>query len=174
MKKLVLVGFVSALLAGCTGTVFKPIDYTMKSKFNASQAEKQLKQGTANITGSAFLKQRGGSVVTCAGEEVVLVPYTDYANEKMSLIYGNTEKGFHNSKSTQYKLSGEDPEYRKFVKFTTCDAQGKFSFNNLADGTFFITTKVQWSVHYQNSEGGYLMQKVSLKKGENKDIVLSY
>ncbi|ERF79486.1 hypothetical protein [Gallibacterium anatis] len=172
MKKLVLIGLVSAVLAGCAGTPFAPIEHTMKNKFDVKQAQAQLKEGSAKLEGSAFLRQNGGGVVTCAGQEVLLFPYTDYANEKLSLIYGGTDRGISAWYTTQYKFSNEDPNYPNYKKTSFCDAQGKFVFDKLSAGTYFAITNVSWTVGYER-QGGFLMQKVTLNKGEVKTIVMS-
>ncbi|WP_136126605.1 carboxypeptidase-like regulatory domain-containing protein [Rodentibacter pneumotropicus] len=173
MKKLLLTGLACALLVGCVGTPFSPIEYTMKNKFDVKQAEKQMKAGTGKIEGTAFLRQNGGGVVTCAGAKVNLVPYTDYTNEAMTLLYGNSEKGYRNGFGPQYKVINEDENFIKYVKSTICDAQGKFIFENLSAGTYFVGTEVVWSVGYSR-QGGKLMQKVVIGKGEIQNIIMSY
>lgn len=173
MKKLLSMSAVAILLVGCAGTPFAPIEHSMKNKFDAKQAQTQLKEGNAKLEGNAFLRQQGGGVVTCAGQEVFLFPYTDYANEKLSLMYGSSERGISAWHTTQYKFSNEDPNFPNYKKTSFCDAQGKFVFDKLSAGTYFAITNVSWTVGYER-QGGFLMQKVTLNKGETKSIVMSH
>ncbi|MDG4948803.1 hypothetical protein NYR72_09890 [Actinobacillus equuli subsp. haemolyticus] len=176
MKKLLLVSALGIMLTGCVvspSARFVPIEHKMVNKFDVKQAKNQLKRGSSKIEGNAFLRQNGGGVVTCAGQEVWLIPYTEYANEKLSVMYGNSEKGFWNLLSPQYKFTNEDPAYLANMKSTTCDSQGKFVFDNISKGSYFIATQVFWAVGYRQ-QGGFLMQKIVLNKGESKNIVMSY
>lgn len=172
MKKLLLAGLIIGCLTGCSGSVFAPIEHVMKNKFDVNQAQEQLKEGKSKLEGSAFLRQNGGGVVTCAGQEVFLFPYTDYANELLSLMYGSSEKGISAWYTTKYKFINEDPNYPNYKKNSFCDAQGKFVFEKLSSGTYFAITNVSWRVGY-DQQGGFLMQKVTLGKSETKNIVIT-
>ncbi len=196
MKK-ILIGLISLSLAGCAALY--QVEHTMLNKFSVEQAQAQLKAGNSKLEGSALLRQVGGDSVTCAGEEVALYPYTDYANERMNLLYGNSEKGFDSAAAytrrassdiglffgngiktyddgygTKYNFTNEDPNYSRYKKTTYCDAQGKFTFDKLSEGSYFVITKVVWLTEFGNRQGGFLMQKVTLGKNDHKNIVMSY
>lgn len=57
------------------------------------------------------------------------------------------------------------------------DSQGNFEFQNLADGTYYVVTVINWSVpgrYGSNSQGGgNLIQEVELKNNSTKRIILS-
>lgn len=61
--------------------------------FDPNQGRCILSRGSSTIQGQAFLRQAGGGVVTCAGEEVSLLPATPYQVERMTIIYGSTQGG---------------------------------------------------------------------------------
>ena len=178
MKKLVLFGLTCSLLSGCIGDSSKK--YTIKNEFNESQAQQQLKPGNSKIIGNAFLMKIGGGLVNCAGSEVRLIPYTDYANEILNIIYGNTESGFV---SYYYlgdiEVNNENPKYKKLTKVTICDSQGNFKLENLSEGSYFVVTDIMGNVGYSkqggflSKQGGFLMQKIILKKDETREIILS-
>ena len=42
--------------------------------------KERYKPGSNKVTGQAFLRQRGGQVVTCAGVQVIMYPNTKYFN----------------------------------------------------------------------------------------------
>lgn len=117
------------------------------------------------------MKQRGGGVVTCAGNTVTLIPATDYAGARMLNIYGSTQGGV-NSNPKPPRFSPDSPEYRSMVKTTRCDAQGNFNFDRVADGDFYVQTFVAWEVAGR-AQGGNLMQRASVRGGQIVSVVLA-
>jgi hypothetical protein len=108
--------------------------------FNKNDYISYLKQGSNKVTGQAFLRQKGGGIVTCAGEEVTLYPNTDYFNN-------------------MYGIRGDYIEHKQLenenslVRQTKCDAQGNFEFYNIPAGNWALKTDVEWSVFW--AEGVY-------------------
>lgn len=162
---------VCVLLSGCATTKI----ITLTSHFDSSLAKKMLEQGKNTIKGSALIRQRGGTVVTCAGCEVSLVPATGYARERMRALYDNEIKGYNSVGfgSKQIKFDSTDPKYLQLTKKTIGDAQGYFSFSNIPDGNYFIITSIMWKVNDYFFEGGNLMQYVVVSGGKTKEIVLA-
>jgi hypothetical protein len=142
----------------------------IQAPFDSLQAKQLLAPGRNAIQGSALLRQRGGGVVTCAGTPVLLIPATAYARERLAAYYTSTEDGH---------LLGDapivEPNYPAFSQLqrrTTCDPQGHFSFTKLADGEFFVLAVVDWQVGGIN-QGSSMIQRVALKGGESKEVVLT-
>lgn len=173
MKKILLAITLSALITGCA--MKPPREVKISTPFDAKEASIINKSGKNTISGSALLKRNDGQTVTCAGADVRLVPYTTYANTRMLEIYGGTNKGFQQAMPpgfNEVKFIPDDPNYHSMRNATQCNAQGFFSFKNVADGDYFVITSVVWTVGY-NQQGGALMKRVSVKGGEAVDIVLS-
>lgn len=154
---------------------------TLLTKFDPQKAEYIFKDGTNTISGQSFLVTRGGDPKTCAGQEVSLVPVTDYAKERMEYRYGSAENGFRSHSNNGIKFSNDDENYHKYTKTAFCDASGNFTFEKVADGEYFVTTSVLWEILEYNIifntpvnvvEGGVLMQKVSVSGGEHKKILV--
>jgi hypothetical protein len=165
--KLLLISVAALVLTACAPMEIKKIS----SSFDANEAAFINKAGKNTITGSALMRQQGGGTVTCAGSPVGLTPATAYAYERMSFIYGNSNKGVRTRGN--FKFEPETPsEYLTMSKSTTCNAQGFFTFKNIADGEYFVTTRVTWTIS-DIPQGGLLMQRVSVKNGETADIVLA-
>lgn len=140
--------------------------------YDGTEAKSLLKQGSNTVTGSALIRQKGGGVVTCAGNDANLIPATAYARERMHALYGSDSKGYRGGVTREVIFEPEEPEYKENIRTTRCDAQGFFKFRNVADGQFFVVTSVLWSSGYV-AEGGVLMQRVSLSDGQEEEIVLS-
>ncbi len=163
-------------LTGCVTPPPPPEPYQITSSFNAEKAAQMLRPGTGTIKGSGLLRQAGGGVVTCAGNNILLVPVTKYSTERIRAIYGNSIKGYSPATFTRI-LSSVVPNYRRLSKIVQCDAQGFFKFDGLSDAEFYVITSITWEIFvtdkYSRIEGGWLMQRVSVKPGEVKEIVLT-
>ncbi len=167
--KIIFICLISLFLNGCINTPLAKVPvYKLDKNFDSEQAKLQLEKGNNTIKGSALIKQRGGGIITCAGNIIYLVPKTNYAQERMFYIYGNDENGFNKS---SYSFIPDESEYYKLTKSTICDTQGYFKFEKIKDGEYYIITTIQWLVGY-NQQGGSLMKKVSVSNEEIKDIVL--
>lgn len=163
--------FSITILAALTGCVIpqqtKPI-VAIQAKFDLNDAQRLLAEGGNNVKGSAFLRQRGGGVVTCAGANVALVPATAYANERITRMY----LGRSVLRTSPPIFDPDPPEYLTTIKTTKCDAQGNFVFERVADGEFFINTAVVWQIG-TNVQGGSLIQRLILKDGKGANIVMT-
>lgn len=132
-------------------------------KFDAQS----YKYGANTVTGQAFLTQKGGGVVTCAGERVLIFPNTPY----------------YLADPTKYNVAHSD-EAMQLVKEAICDAGGNFEFDNIQDGQWIIKTFVLWQVpefHYMGrfsyyddaTQGGMLQRVVTVKTGEKNKFIIT-
>lgn len=164
-----------------TGCVAAPPPQTVTVPFDPAEVAWHKVPGKNTVEGSAVLRTRGGLIRTCAGDYAELIPYSRYASERIRAIYQNEERGFWDMSIEGQIVSGRpgvrvaDDQYTPAYKANTlranCDAQGAFVFNNVPDGTYFLLTRVLWEV--QGPQGGALMQKVEVRGGETKKIVLT-
>ena len=158
--------FVVVLLSGCQST---PVYvYQTSSTYNPNEVLWSKLDGDSSVSGSAFIRQKGGGIVSCAGFEVGLFPQSSYADERLSYIYSNLNKGFNINRS----IDSSDHRYLDDSRKTICGVDGKFKFTNLPNGVYYIVTKVAWQVGYSN-QGASLFQKVDLTSGGNLEVVLS-
>ena len=171
-KRLLLFGSISIsiMLIGCAS---RPIT-NLTTKFDKNLTKELYdKIGQNTITGNSFLRQNGGGIITCAGNFVYLIPKTPYSSEIVSLIYGNTESGYDPYYNIGVSIPNISPEYSSFIKQTVCDSQGNFVFNNIADGEYFLDTKVNWIVG-NRIEGGKLMKRVNISGNKTERVILAY
>lgn len=157
MNKFFLIFIAAVCFTGCAEVDTVPLTST----YRATDYIEYAKSGTGVVTGQAFMRQRGGAVVTCAGEVVMLVPNAGVFAE-MNKIY---ESGKKPVKSKEYLNPA-------FYKNTKCDAQGNFEFNNVPAGQWIIQTEVRWDAG-NFPMGGYLSDKIYLYDGEKVNRVLS-
>jgi hypothetical protein len=157
------------IICGCAVTV-PAQKVTLTSDFDEAGAKRLMADGDNTISGSALIRQQGGGVVTCAGNEVFLIPVTKFSTERMLAIYGSDQKGYRNSGAIEFNQT--PAEYLDHMRTVLGDAQGYFEFDKVANGEFYVSTNVSWVVGY-NRQGGVLMQRVTVNDGETKKIVLS-
>jgi len=175
MYKTVLHCSLPVLLAGCVATS-QPVVRQMTVPFDVEHARMLMRPGPGAIKGSAFLRQRGGGVVTCAGAVVTLVPQTAHARERVTAIYGSTLYtgiGYVSLAARRDHVvpSAAPPGYYEATRTTRCDAQGNFEFKSVADGDFYVQTVVQWAVG--NLEQGVLLIAPVKAPGGQVDGVLT-
>lgn len=128
------------------------------------------------IQGQAILKTRSGQTRLCDREpdSVALFPVSTYARERMKIIYGNDQSGFRGTRSP---VAPADPLYAATGNETGCDENGRFLFQNIPDGDYFVAASVFWKVYKRppqdSLQGGVLMQRVQVAGGEVKKLSLS-
>lgn len=170
MKKLSLI-FALFALSSCA---VKPVK--LAEEFNEVEAEKQLKDGKNTIEGSAVWREKNGAVQKCSGYRVFLYPVTKYAKERVTHLFGADEWGAREASKEKIVFVPDDIRFHQLSRKTVCDVDGKFEFENVADGDYFVVTKIVWGNPEQpeeQTEGGNLMQKISVKGGKKFKIVLS-
>lgn len=179
------------LLAGCgqAPTRPSPVKPTLpteplklSSNFQAQEAKDLIGDGSGLISGSAFMRQRGGGVVTCAGADVLLIPATTYAAERQRVLFKSSLNPgsvvYRSSINYDYdsivrKFDPDPAEYHNFMRRSVCDAQGNFAFSNVKDGRFFVVTSVVWTIGTYTPQGGYLATAVDVRSGKAERLVLS-
>ena len=159
MKKLFIAATAVALLSGCM-SIPKPVSLPA---FPQAEYDKLKLEGSEKLTGQAFLKTLGGDVKVAAGSQVVLMPKTSYTD-------------FQFATCTITRCDKEDMRAAKYEKLTIADAQGKFEFDNIAPGEYYIQTTVTWmrpSPYGLVTEGGALMSAASVKAGQNNTVMVT-
>lgn len=162
------------LLAGCYQPP-APVTVALKTRFEPASVAWAEAGGEGRVEGSALLRTQGGEVRTCAALAVSLVPVTVHARERFLALFGNTRGGFN---ATGYagshpQFANDSPAFYDHVRVTKCDAQGRFRFEELADGDYFVTATVTWYAPGAGPQGGDIMQRVSVRDGETVEVLLT-
>lgn len=157
-----------ALAAGCQGAAQRP---PATVSFSAEEAAFIKKPGNGVISGHAFRTRSNGRVVNAAGELVRLVPATAYSRERFGQLYGNRKF------LPVGRYPGEDkvdPGYAELTRTVKSSATGRFSFEGVPPGTYFVTAQVVWGEEL-NREGGSMYDIVTLTGRETKpvEVILS-
>jgi hypothetical protein len=152
---------VAAFLAGCADDLPQVFTPYSDNDFNAWRGA-----GLANVSGQAFYKMPSGRLITCAGDEIMLIPATGYNLEAEQSI------GMGNGFPENYNKAAF-----KYVRKTMCDGAGHFSFEKLPTQNWIALTHISWQERSKmmfwtkDDEGGTLYQQVMLEPGDNKVIL---
>lgn len=168
---------VSAFIVGSLAACSVPPPATMSATYNPAEVAWAAREGNNTISGSAVLRTVGGDVKTCAGLKVTLMPVSAYATEYMEKTFGSSDSGISRytpNVTLDPAFTGSD-----LTRNSICDAEGRFEFTNLPDGEFYVISNVTWGAvqggryAYVATQGGDLMQRVSVSGGQRKNIVLT-
>lgn len=160
LRSLALVG--ALLLPACVER--KPATVA----FSAEEAAFIRKPGTGVIVGHAFRTKPSGAVVNAAGEVVRLVPATAFARERFANLYGKRKYIPH---SAYPRDDAVDPAYSDYTRTTKAESNGRFVFDKVAPGSYFLTTQVIWGDEAAFSrEGGSVYDSVTLTGRETEPV----
>ena len=102
----------------------------------------------------------GGDVKYAAGNEVLLNPVTSISNQWYQENYLSGKD-----------LSEPDPRYLAALTKTTADGEGRFRFNNIPEGDYYLTSNVTWYVG-NSKQGGWISKRVTIEDGQSYEIIL--
>lgn len=147
-----------------------PVAARPPSLFNANYAHYILERGPNTIEGKAAVRYEDGGLASCAGDAATLVPDTAYTRARLNRLYGG-RRDFAPI-STAPRLP-RDPQYETYVRHAPCDAEGRFRFDQVADGTYVVVAALRQPGE-SRSEGVSVRQAVGVRGGETRDILLTH
>ena len=174
-----LIAVVGLLLVGCGGFVTNVTEIPSPN-FDASLGDYAIREGgTSHIGGSGFSRQRGGGVVSCAGNTVYLMPDTDFyhwvltpaTEQTVDTSFGfDTVSGTRELHPVDERLAGEPLSY---VHTTSCDIDGRFEFANIPQGSYLVATVITWSVLGSGDQGGPVVKQILVDGEESIEATLT-
>ena len=142
-------------------------------KFDPALAAFVNQRGKATIEGHAFLRKKNGKVVYAAGEVVRLVPVTPYSQDRFRKIYGNRKFALA---LTASRPEPADPAYETFTRQTKAESNGRFSFQNVGPGRYYVSTQLTYSDSSRYfQDGGAIFDEVLVtgKESDPISVILS-
>lgn len=166
--RLLALSCLALLLAACQTGGSGPI-YSTNVAFVPEEASYVHVHGSGTITGRAFLQTPEGER-PAARSRVVLVPATEYARERVRLIY----RGRKMASLKSVGFEGADKRYHAYTRSTIANREGNFAFKNVGPGEYFVTAAVVWTPASSDEKvRASLIETVNLAKGETADVTLS-
>ncbi len=158
-----------------TSTPTPSIEKIQRVPYNPEEFARYLVKGTAEVTGQAFMKTQSGEVKYAAGNIIMLNPVTSMSNQWYKEFYV-LPLHLHNNK----EFINNDPEgfkkYQEAVIETQANGEGRFKFQNVPAGNYYLTTSIIWQVpgrYGLTSTGGIVCRKVSIRSGESHNFILT-
>ncbi len=137
--------------------------------FDAAEAAFMDKPGKTTITGQAFLPDKTGHVNVrfAAGETVRLIPATSYARARLAYYF----RGAKFAPAAFVPKNDPDPDYLAHMRMTKAGSTGRFVFENVPPGDYFVTTQLVWKPDSAFlSEGGLMYEEVTVTGTETKPV----
>ncbi len=140
-----------------------------QARFDAAEAAYMDKPGKTAIHGQAFLPDKTGKVEVryAAGETVRLIPDTSYARARLDYY-------FHGAKfapASSIPKNDPDPDYVAHTRTAKAGPTGRFSFENVPPGRYFVSTQVIWKPENAfRPEGGLIYEEVAVTGAEIKPV----
>jgi hypothetical protein len=120
--------------------------------------------GRAGIQGHLAYRN-GGGAYTCAGSGVVLTPETPWSRRRMNVLYGSTERAALPADEVRKRTpSAPAGDAGPYVKRTTCDANSRFAFSGLPNGSWYAITIARPAGQPQGATVA-LMRRVTTRGG---------
>ena len=164
MKKIMAVALGAVLLYGCVApSVVSPKKADLPA-FPQSEYASIKVDGSETLSGQAFLTTMGGDVKVAAGQDIMLMPKTSYTD------------AIYNYQTTGVAYNTPDSRYAKYTKMVQADAQGKFTFTDIAPGKYYVETMIMWYRPSQFGlmpEGGLVITPTEVVKGKNNTVMVT-
>ena len=135
--------------------------------FEPQAAEFINTQGKGVIDGHAFYRSDASKVVYAAGEYAYLIPVTPYAEQRFFQIYG---KGKY-AQAKHLPWDASDETFRKYMRSTKTESNGRFKFENVGPGDYFVASSVTWQAEDSFTvSGAAIYERVSLSGKESEPV----
>lgn len=131
-------------LSACAG---RPI-VIERIPFDLAEYSSLPSQGTASITGQAYIKLADGSVRYPDNAQARLNPVTSYSKQWYQVHYLD-----------RLNITSADPRYLEYVRKVKFDEQGRFSFENIPAGNYYISAPIFWMEEIKLADGSILMKR---------------
>jgi hypothetical protein len=128
--------------------------------FNEAEFAPYRSPGSGIIAGQ-LVTTTDGVIHIGAGVHVTLLPMTTYTKEMVDREIGHGEN-----------LAPSDARLRQYVRLVTTDSEGRFVFDHVPPGEYFVAGLNEW---YFGNDAQYqwACERVTVGKGQKLDIKLS-
>lgn len=174
MKKFAMVAIGALAIGGCAmspigGESVGADPVVSNAPFDPAAAAFIKKPGAGVIQGHAFLKKSDGVIKHAGGEVVRLVPVTAYSRNRFAQLY----RGGKFVSANDIPKIQPDPAYADYTRTTKAESTGRFVFENVAPGSYYVATQNIWRKEGSIiNEGGAFYETVKVTGREDGPIRL--
>ena len=131
--------------------------------FDASAHLPWAGQGTARIDGEGFLRRPNAFLARCSGGFVFLLPDSAYFRDYVRIRRAGAKVADD---------AGTKEAFDKAVRKTQCSMTGRFFFENLPAGKWFVALRISYEGEVWSDDSS-LLNEVETKAGETSKVILS-
>lgn len=143
----------------------------ISERFDAGAAHYVLQNGSNVISGQAYvIVPPFDHRLSCVYNGMQLIPVTPYSTERMIKAFGNASAGY--ARRGILEMLPEDEAFGANTRHANCDDGGYFRFEHVADGNYYLLTKIYWQVRFSRA-GGELMKVVNVRDAESVNIEMT-
>lgn len=114
----------------------------LSASFSAADFAWSTQSGAAAVEGRVDYRS-GGQNFDCIGS-VGLIPETPYTRHRFLTLYQSLDRAAVPAGEVRSRSGGEpSSDYRAYERSTACDAEGRFAFQNLPAGGWFVIAPVR-------------------------------
>jgi len=136
--------------------------------FRAADFAWSASTGNSKIDGLLTYKNRGATY-NCG--TVVLTPETPWVRQRMNTLYLSSTRAELPADEVRARTPAATNDYSAFVKTTTCDAGGKFAFDRVPHGTWYVITVARPVAPATGPEIA-IMRRVEITQGKDLAVRL--
>lgn len=163
----ILLASAALAAAGVSACATDPLPGPPVAVFDPTAFAWSTAPGDAGISGQVFYAG-GGQRWTCAGS-VGLTPETPWTRQRFISLYASAERAAVPASVVRARsVSEASTDYQAFVRSTTCDGGGRFSFEGLPAGNWYLIAPVT----REGQEPVVLMRRVQTRAGQSTEVTL--
>ena len=170
------------LTVSCATTSSIETPFIFSKEFNENDIAWAKESGKTKIEGSSFIVDRmglNGTIHTCVGFSAWLIPQSDFMEEYLNYLFDNLEESFWDHKGPiPFKKAEITTDSDGGVRESKCDTDGKFEFNNVPNGTYYVNSTVYYvggpfRTIPPDDKGGMFLKKVVVNDQDSLRVVLT-
>jgi hypothetical protein len=130
-------------------------------------------RGPNTLTGTVVFRRSQTDRWTCVGETLSLIPDGRYSRERMFQVYGSTERAVVPvGEARRRSIEAGPGAYQQYVRKTQCNAQGRFAFRALPDGSYFLLALARPPRPRPGAEPVAILEHVIVQGGGVRQLVI--
>ena len=148
----------------------------LASTFSADEVSWVLKPGNSTVTGQAFLRLKDGSLKSCTGFRIELLPAGEYASERIFKTYRNNEQGQVLLEDNPPKFTPDVRVYHDMLLKGGCNHRGEFRFEKVPAGEYYVMAFIIWEENVggvTRKTGGGVMKRIHVTPGSQLSVKLA-